>query len=367
MATDGAGVFAEEASSAAPAAIKPLTDEEVKTFIFDPPCHPLPAEHVDAIIDASVELLAKESKERAKAFTRRGIEQVLRNEKRYIEALDSKASPKAVERLRAIKSATYIAEGGPPGWYCLAEGRYFSKAAEEIHMRLKNGETLSNDAGDVFWAKPGKCFSYARAEAFARAKARELNAKLRKETPPDQAPDEKVGRLLTVSEMREVLQEHGPLVPDDDQWTACVSEDRADGIEYVQTGDYYWRPGYLQVENLSNGSQPHQTTEPDRKVSKFGVAPWITLVAWTFRDLPGANDDDEEEMEDTQTIARGAVEATSAREDETIEHLKAKTMHNMVEEFDVSGVAKKLIFLTNRQADLISKGTPYRTRSLNFR
>ena len=42
-------------------------------------------------------------------------------------------------------------------------------------------------------------------------------------------------------------------------------------------------------------------------------------------------------------------------------------MHTRGEEFDVIGVAKKLIFLTNRQADLLSKATPYRTRSLIFR
>ena len=76
--------------------------------------------------------------------------------------------------------------------------------------------------------------------------------------------------------------------------------------------------------------------------------------AYVYTDAPELKDrtrdllihrDVEDERETAESVAA---------EEESIDKLRAKTMYNMVSDFEIDGMRRKLLFLTNSQADFLA-------------
>ena len=233
---------------------------------------------------------------------------------------------------------------GKPGWSPEALVAHEAFVVKKEHQT--NKQVVGNFApGTIFWSKTATRYNFSRAEKYVRARSRE-----RADEVGEGAP---TARLLHKSELLELLKLEGPLTPEDDQWAACINPDRVDARDFICCGDYHSSLGKVHCDTYG---WPDWADDPDRvfdvgKGRKLqGV--WNKLVVWTF-DTPDGGNAASESSDDEDDTRRTVVPTEGAGEAETLDKLKAKTMFNMLEEPEIEGLRKKLLFLTNAQADLI--------------
>ena len=253
-------------------------------------------------------------------------------------------------------------ESGAPGW---SRAVGFTGKAEGSFENVQLPGWKS--PGTVYWARPlGMHFGWDEAKAWAQSQRPPSPANDSDTISPTviASPDEHElkkrdqadrGRLLTLNEMRELLKQKGSISQgDDDQWCATATPGSDFAKDFVCVGDYFNHPGkaHFEMYGMPPWSETPNIVYPDGQMCR-----WNVMTLWTFEPSAAAGvrrlavDMDQEANSAHETLD----EYSRAKDDNDLDKLRAKAMYNLVEEIEVEGVEKKLLFLTNAQAELITR------------